>query len=139
MKLSTLLASILLVHSFSAQVIEKPKEIEPVQVEETLMPPPVEVEEAAGDQIIEITTIEVAGPKAASFPGGPDSLRAYLATQVEAFIFQDTNETFPFGEQVYVVFEVGTSGEILNPKVERLNGFGCLLPGPFLPYNYLNL
>ena len=118
MKLSTLLASILLIHSFSAQVIEKPKEIEPVQVEETLMPPPVEVEEAAGDQIIEITTIEVAGPKAASFPGGPDSLMAYLASQVELFILQDTNDIFPFGEQVFVVFEVGTDGQILNPKVE---------------------
>jgi len=119
MKLSTLLASVLLVHSFSAQVIEKPKEIEPVQViEENLMPPPPEVEQTAGDQIIEITTVEVAGPKAASFPGGPDSLMAYLATQVEVFILQDTNETFPFGEQVFVVFEVGTDGEILNPKVE---------------------
>jgi len=119
MKLSTLLASVLLVHSFSAQVIEKPKEIEPVQViEENLMPPPPEVEQTAGDQIIEITTVEVAGPKAASFPGGPDSLMAYLTTQVEVFILQDTNETFPFGEQVFVVFEVGTDGEILNPKVE---------------------
>jgi len=119
MKLSTLLASVLLVHSFSAQVIEKPKEIEPVQViEENLMPPPPEVEQTAGDQIIEMTTVEVAGPKAASFPGGPDSLMAYLATQVEVFILQDTNETFPFGEQVFVVFEVGTDGEILNPKVE---------------------
>jgi hypothetical protein len=119
MKLSTLLASVLLVHSFSAQVIEKPKEIEPVQViEENLMPPPPEVEQTAGDQIIEITTVEVAGPKAASFPGGPDSLMAYLATQVEVFILQDTNEIFPFGEQVFVVFEVGTDGEILNPKVE---------------------
>ena len=119
MKLSTLLASVLLVHSFSAQVIEKPKEIEPVQViEENLMPPPIEVEETTGNQIIEMTTVEVAGPKAASFPGGPDSLMAYLATQVEVFILQDTNETFPFGEQVFVVFEVGTDGEILNPKVE---------------------
>jgi len=119
MKLSTLLASVLLVHSFSAQVIEKPKEIEPVQViEENLVPPPVEVEEVAGDQIIEITTIEVAGPKAASFPGGPDSLMAYLASQVELFILQDTNDIFPFGEQVFVVFEVGTDGQILNPKVE---------------------
>jgi hypothetical protein len=119
MKLSTLLASVLLVHSFSAQVIEKPKEIEPVQViEENLMPPPPEVEETDGDQIIEMTTVEVAGPKAASFPGGPDSLMAYLATQVEVFILQDTNEIFPFGEQVFVVFEVGTDGEILNPKVE---------------------
>jgi hypothetical protein len=119
MKLSTLLASVLLVHSFSAQVIEKPKEIEPVQViEENLMPPPPEVEQTAGDQIIEITTVEVAGPKAASFPGGPDSLMAYLATQVEVFILQDTNEIFTFGEQVFVVFEVGTDGEILNPKVE---------------------
>jgi hypothetical protein len=119
MKLSTLLASVLLVHSFSAQVIEKPKEIEPVQViEENLMPPPPEVEQTAGDQIIEMTTVEVAGPKAASFPGGPDSLMAYLATQVEVFILQDTNEIFPFGEQVFVVFEVGTDGEILNPKVE---------------------
>jgi len=119
MKLSTLLASVLLVHSFSAQVIEKPKEIEPVQViEVNLMPPPPEVEQTAGDQIIEITTVEVAGPKAASFPGGPDSLMAYLTTQVEVFILQDTNETFPFGEQVFVVFEVGTDGEILNPKVE---------------------
>jgi hypothetical protein len=119
MKLSTLLASVLLVHSFSAQVIEKPKEIEPVQViEVNLMPPPPEVEQTAGDQIIEITTVEVAGPKAASFPGGPDSLMAYLATQVEVFILQDTNEIFPFGEQVFVVFEVGTDGEILNPKVE---------------------
>ena len=119
MKLPTLLASVLLVHSFSAQVIEKPKEIEPVQViEENLMPPPPEVEQTAGDQIIEITTVEVAGPKAASFPGGPDSLMAYLTTQVEVFILQDTNETFPFGEQVFVVFEVGTDGEILNPKVE---------------------
>ena len=120
MKLSTLLASVLIVQSFSAQVIEKPKEIEPVQViEENLTPPPpVEVEEAVGDQIIEITTVEVAGPKAASFPGGPDSLMAYLASQVEVFILQDTNETFPFGEQVFVVFEVATDGQILNPKVE---------------------
>ncbi len=120
MKLSTLLASVLIVQSFSAQVIEKPKEIEPVQViEENLTPPPpVEVEEAVGDQIIEITTVEVAGPKAASFPGGPDSLMAYLASQVEVFILQDTNEIFPFGEQVFVVFEVATDGQILNPKVE---------------------
>jgi hypothetical protein len=119
MKLSTLLASVLLVHSFSAQVIEKPKEIEPVQViEENLLPPPIEVEETTGNQIIEMTTVEVAGPKAASFPGGPDSLMAYLATQVEVFILQDTNETFPFGEQVFVVFEVDTDGQILNPKVE---------------------
>jgi hypothetical protein len=120
MKLSTLLASVLIVQSFSAQVIEKPKEIEPVQViEENLMPPPpVEVEEVAGDQIIEITTIEVAGPKAASFPGGPDSLMAYLASQVELFILQDTNYIFPLGEQVFVVFEVATDGQILNPKVE---------------------
>lgn len=120
MKLSTLLASVLLVHSFSAQVIEKPKEIEPVQVEETLVPPPVEVEEnafgVAGNEIT--ISVEVMDPKAASFPGGPDSLMAYLASQVELFILQDTNETFPFGEQVFVVFEVGTDGQILNPKVE---------------------
>lgn len=120
MKLSTLLASVLLVHSFSAQVIEKPKEIEPVQVEETLVPPPVEVDETdfgvAGNEIT--ISVEMMDPKAASFPGGPDSLMAYLASQVELFILQDTNETFPFGEQVFVVFEVGTDGQILNPKVE---------------------
>ncbi|MEN9742775.1 MAG: hypothetical protein RLZZ65_580 [Bacteroidota bacterium] len=132
MKFSSLLVTLFFAQAITAQVIEKPKEIEPTQIkvtEEILETPPVQVQEgafgASGEEVL-ISEVEIASdPRAAQFPGGQDSLMFYITDAVETFIFQDTNETFPWGEQVFVVFEVGTKGEIINPLVEL--GYNALL------------
>jgi hypothetical protein len=107
MKFSLLIGFVFSALYFSAQVIEKPTEVPQQEVLEQVEPP-MEVQ-------VNNVAMEAAGPRPASFPGGTDSLQAYLTTEIEAFIFRDTNEVFPFGEQVFVVFEVGVQGEIINP------------------------
>jgi hypothetical protein len=102
---------------YSAQVIEKPTEVPHQEV--------IEQEEPLKEVIVNNVAIELAGPRSASFPGGVDSLQAYLTNQIEAFIFQDTNEVFPWGEQVFVVFDVGVQGEIINPLIEM--GYNAML------------
>lgn len=103
--------------TLSAQVIEKPTEVPAVEVIEQVEPP-LEIQQTN-------FAMEAVGPKAARFPGGPDSLQVYLKGQIETFIFNDTNEVFPWGEQVFVVFEVGTNGQVVNPLIEM--GYNALL------------
>ncbi len=110
MKFSLLVGFVFSTLYFSAQVIEKPTEVPQQEVLEEVEPP-MEVQ-------VNNVAMESAGPSAASFPGGPDSLQVYLNSKIEEFIFKDTNEVFPFGEQVYVVFEVNPKGEIVNPLIE---------------------
>lgn len=131
MKFATLLVTLFFAQAITAQVLEKPKEIEsnPIkETEEILETPPVQVQEGAfgvaGEEVL-ISEVEVASEGAAHFPGGQDSLTLYITDAIESFIFQDTNETFPWGEQVFVVFEVGTKGEIINPLVEL--GYNAML------------
>ena len=117
MKFSLLLGFAISALTISAQVIEKPTEVPAQEVIEQVEPP-LEV-------VLDDVAVEPAGPSAAKFPGGPDSLQAYLTSEIEAFIYTDTNEVFPFGEQVFVVFEVNTKGEIINPLIEM--GYNALL------------
>ena len=117
MKFSLLIGFVCSALYLSAQVIEKPTEVPQQEVLEQVEPP-MEVQ-------VNNVAMEAAGPRPASFPGGTDSLQAYLTTEIEAFIFKDTNEVFPWGEQVFVVFEVGVQGEIINPMIEM--GYNAML------------
>jgi hypothetical protein len=117
MKFSLLIGFVCSALYLSAQVIEKPTEVPQQEVIEQVEPP-IEVQ-------VNNVAMEAVGPRPASFPGGTDSLQAYLTTEIEAFIFKDTNEVFPWGEQVFVVFEVGVQGEIINPMIEM--GYNAML------------
>lgn len=59
------------------------------------------------------------------FPGGQDSLDRYIKMAVESFIYGDTNDVFPWGESVYVAFEIAPDGKASNPIIEM--GYNALL------------
>lgn len=106
-----------------AQVLEKPQLVEKIDtsvvIEQDLVPPPVEITEvwAAPDMEEDRSTPQ--------FPGGQDSLAFYLKNAVEKFIFADTSEAFPWGESVYVAFEIAIDGKVTKPLVEL--GYDALL------------
>ena len=106
-----------------AQVLEKPQLVEKIDtsvvIEQDLVPPPVEITEvwAVPDSEEDRSTPQ--------FPGGQDSLALYLKNAVEQFIFADTSDSFPWGESVYIAFEVATDGQLNNPIVEM--GYNALL------------
>lgn len=118
--------AILLCFVANAQVLEKPQLVEKIdtslrttiQVIE-LEAPPVEF-----TQFGESTTI-AEDRNTPQFPGGQDSLDLYVKNAVEQFIYADTNEMFPWGESVYVVFEIATDGKVVNPLIEM--GYDALL------------
>ncbi|MFM7005875.1 MAG: energy transducer TonB [Flavobacteriales bacterium] len=108
----------------NAQVLEKPQLVEKIDTSKQLKVEVIEIE--APMQVVE--DVEAPRPSAhqtPQFPGGQDSLDRYVKDAVESFIFADTNETFPWGESVYVAFEVATDGSINNPIVEM--GYNELL------------
>lgn len=107
-----------------AQVMEKPQLVEKIDtsakvVTETIeIAAPIEAEEVWG-------LPDVANRPTPQFPGGQDSLDLYIKEAVESFIYADTNETFPWGESVYVAFEIATDGMVTKPIVEM--GYNALL------------
>jgi hypothetical protein len=107
-----------------AQVMEKPQLVEKIDtsakvVTETIeISAPIEAEEVWG-------LPDVANRPTPQFPGGQDSLDLYIKEAVESFIYADTNETFPWGESVYVAFEIATDGMVTKPIVEM--GYNALL------------
>jgi hypothetical protein len=116
--------AILLCFSINAQVLEKPQLVEKIDTSIKIVTE-VEVLEAPVE-VIELTGLpEDVSRQLPQFPGGQDSLDRYLTDAVERFIFADTNEIFPFGESVYVAFEIAADGKVLNPLVEL--GFNALL------------
>jgi hypothetical protein len=102
-----------------AQVLEKPQLVEKIDTSVVV----VEVVEAP----VEVWGLpDIAESRSTpEFPGGQDSLDLYVKNAVEQFIYADTNETFPWGESVYVVFEVATDGKVVNPLIEM--GYDALL------------
>lgn len=99
-----------------AQVLEKPQLVEKI---DTSVKVTIEVAEPA----IEATEIwevpDVAERRSTpEFPGGQDSLDRYVKEKVEAFIFADTSESFPFGESVYVAFLIAADGSVKAPFIE---------------------
>lgn len=105
--------------SAQAQVLEKPQLVEKIDttiVVEEVIAAPVEV--WGMPDIAESRSTP-------QFPGGQDSLDFYVKNAVEQFIYADTNETFPWGESVYVAFEVATDGKIVHPIIEM--GYDALL------------
>ena len=106
-----------------AQVLEKPQLVEKIDtsvvIEQELVPPPVEITEvwAAPDIEEDRSTPQ--------FPGGQDSLNLYVKNAVEQFIFADTSEAFPWGESVYVAFEIAIDGKVTKPFVEL--GYDAML------------
>ncbi|MEN9421926.1 MAG: hypothetical protein RLZZ107_1405 [Bacteroidota bacterium] len=105
--------------SAQAQVLEKPQLVEKIDttiVVEEVIAAPVEV--WGMPDIAESRSTP-------QFPGGQDSLDLYVKNAVEQFIYADTNETFPWGESVYVAFEVATDGKIVHPIIEM--GYDALL------------
>jgi hypothetical protein len=107
-----------------AQVMEKPQLVEKIDtsakvVTETIeIAVPIEAEEVWG-------LPDIANRPTPQFPGGQDSLDLYIKEAVESFIYADTNETFPWGESVYVAFEIATDGMVTKPFVEM--GYNALL------------
>ena len=105
-----------------AQVLEKPQLVEKIDTSAILIQdinePQVATEIWVAPEVAESRNTP-------SFPGGQEALNAYVKEEVENFIFADTNETFPWGESVYVVFEIATDGKITNPTIEM--GFNALL------------
>ena len=107
-----------------AQVMEKPQLVEKIDtsakvVTETIeIAAPIEAEEVWG-------LPDVANRPTPQFPGGQDSLDLYIKEAVESFIYADTNETFPWGESVYVAFEIAMDGMVTKPFVEM--GYNALL------------
>lgn len=99
-----------------AQVLEKPQLVEKidtnVKVTNEVAEPPMDATE-----VWEV--VEVAESRSTpEFPGGQDSLDRYVKEKVEAFIFADTSESFPFGESVYVAFVIATDGSVKAPLIE---------------------
>ena len=107
-----------------AQVMEKPQLVEKIDtsakvVTETIeIAAPIEAEEVWG-------LPDIANRPTPQFPGGQDSLDLYIKEAVESFIYADTNETFPWGESVYVAFEIAMDGMVTKPFVEM--GYNALL------------
>jgi hypothetical protein len=97
------------------QVLEKPQLVEKIDSNTVSPTEAVDVDY----EIIDISEEPIsASNDTPRFPGGQDSLDRYIKEAVEDFIFADTNETFPWGESVYVAFEISTDGSINKPIVE---------------------
>jgi hypothetical protein len=106
------------------QVLEKPQLVEKVDtsirttIEVLNIEAPIQI-----TQVFE-APIDISN-QTPQFPGGQDSLNRYIQDAVESFIYADTNETFPWGESVYVAFEIATNGRVINPVIEM--GYNALL------------
>ena len=108
------------------QVLEKPQLVEKRDTNTQVVNEVIEATEPPIDATeIWIEPDLVENRNTPHFPGGQDSLDRYIKDAVETFIFADTNESFPWGESVYVAFEVATDGSIKNPIVEM--GYNELL------------
>jgi hypothetical protein len=107
-----------------AQVLEKPQLVEKIDTS-------VKITTEVGDveAPIEVTEVwglpDVVNRQTPQFPGGQDSLDRYLKDAVERFIFSDTNDTFPWGESVFVAFEISSDGKVTSPFIEM--GYNALL------------
>jgi len=102
-----------------AQVLEKPQLIEKIDTSVVV----VETIEAPTEAFGMPELAESSGTP--QFPGGIDSLNIFVKSAVEQFIYADTSEAFPWGESVYVAFEIATDGQLINPIVEM--GYNALL------------
>lgn len=101
------------------QVLEKPQLVEKRDTNTQVVNEVIEATEPPIDATeIWIEPDLVENRNTPHFPGGQDSLDRYIKEAVEDFIFADTNETFPWGESVYVAFEISTDGSINKPIVE---------------------
>lgn len=111
--------AVLLCFVANAQVLEKPQLVEKIDTSSQSNLKVVEIAEPP-IQITEVMDItgEVEDRSTPQFPGGQEALDMYLKDAVESFIFADTNETFPWGESVYVAFEIATEGQLSNPLIE---------------------
>lgn len=118
--------AILLCFVANAQVLEKPQLVEKIDTSLHISTQVIEVEAPPIEvtQFGESTTI-AEDRNLPQFPGGQDSLDLYIKEAVESFIYADTNETFPWGESVYVAFEIATDGKVVNPLIEM--GYDALL------------
>jgi hypothetical protein len=107
-----------------AQVMEKPQLVEKIDTSARVVTETIEI--AAPIQAAEVWGLpDIANRPTPQFPGGQDSLDFYINEAVESFIYADTNETFPWGESVYVAFEVALDGTVTKPIVEM--GYDALL------------
>jgi hypothetical protein len=107
-----------------AQVMEKPQLVEKIDTSARVVTETIEI--AAPIQAAEVWGLpDIANRPTPQFPGGQDSLDLYIKEAVESFIYADTNETFPWGESVYVAFEVALDGTVTKPIVEM--GYDALL------------
>jgi hypothetical protein len=107
-----------------AQVMEKPQLVEKIDTSARVVTETIEIE--APIRAAEVWGLpDIANRPTPQFPGGQDSLDLYIKEAVESFIYADTNETFPWGESVYVAFEVALDGTVTKPIVEM--GYDALL------------
>jgi hypothetical protein len=107
-----------------AQVMEKPQLVEKIDTSARVVTETIEI--AAPIQAAEVWGLpDIANRPTPQFPGGQDSLDLYIKEAVESFIYADTNETFPWGESVYVAFEVALDGTVTKSIVEM--GYDALL------------
>ena len=111
--------AVLLCFLANAQVLEKPQLVEKIDTSSQSNSKVVEIAEPP-IQITEVMDItgESEDRSTPQFPGGQEELDFFLKDAVESFIFADTNETFPWGESVYVAFEIATDGQLTNPLIE---------------------
>ena len=103
-----------------AQVLEKPQLVEKIDTSIQVTTFSGDVEVAAPVEVIETFSASVINenPNSPKFPGGQDSLDLYLKNAVEQFIYADTSDSFPWGESVYVAFEIAADGKVVNPLIE---------------------
>jgi hypothetical protein len=103
-----------------AQVMEKPQLVEKIDTSARVVTETIEI--AAPIQAAEVWGLpDIANRPTPQFPGG----HLYIKEAVESFIYADTNETFPWGESVYVAFEVALDGTVTKSIVEM--GYDALL------------
>ncbi len=122
-KIVALLALVYCSNAFG-QVLEKPQLVEKV---DTSIRTSIDIENIdVPIEVKEVFDAQVAfSNQTPQFPGGLDSLDRYIKEAVESFIYADTNETFPWGESVYVAFEIATDGRVTRPIIEM--GYNALL------------
>ena len=107
MKMPVALLALFCYSNIFGQVLEKPQLVEKVDtsistsIDLENIDVPIEVKDVFDAQV-EFSN------QTPQFPGGQDSLDRYIKDAVESFIYADTNETFPWGESVYVAFEIAT-------------------------------
>lgn len=122
-KIVTTLALVCFTQAF-AQVMEKPQLVEKIDTSARVVTETIEI--SAPIQAAEVWGLpDIANRPTPQFPGGQDSLDLYIKEAVESFIYADTNETFPWGESVYVAFEIASNGTVTKPFVEM--GYNALL------------